>query len=369
MQAEARQLLPGTLLHRGRYSLQKSLHKQEWPLGIVETTWAAFDTRIEKSLVIIRELNMPDGVPVEANFIPYTATKVFTSIGRNGHILPLRDVFSDQGSHFFVFEPVDGLPLMTLMFNNGRKLPAKEVVTCCLQIVELLDICWQQSPPLVHGNIRPEYIVKKSSDSQYVLTNFSVALAGGLARVVAGMEEKGSSPQTSHVLMKGLMDRRADLYMLLEVALYAITGQWLSGVGDTLIPAMVTASDISPNLRAILLKGLRVSLEQRYQTPAELYQDLQVLQSGYERELSPLHFAMSELGTLPSVPVVQVVKPESMDPLITDLPVGGLLEQTLLVPLPEELPPLKEANDMRNAALWFVGMMFCLMLLLGHGLL
>jgi serine/threonine protein kinase len=255
------------------------------------------------------------------------------------------------------------------MFNNGRKLPEKEVIDCCLQIVELLDVCLRQSPPLIHGNIRPEYIVKKSSDSQYVLTNFSVALAGGLAWVIADMEGREPSSQTSNILMKGKMDGRVDLYMLLEVAAYAITGQWFSGFGESLIPAMLTASNISPQLQAILLKGLRVSLEQRYQTPAELYQDLLALQSGYKKELSSLHFAMSELGTLPSIPAVPVVKPEPIVPFITDLSVEGPLEQTLLVPLPEELPPLKESNDMRNAVFWFTGMIFCLLLLLWHGLL
>ena len=45
------------------------------------------------------------------------------------------------------------------------------------------------------------------------------------------------------------------------------------------------------------------------------------------------------------------------------------LERTLLVPLPEELPPLKDAHDFRNAVLLFTSMLFLLLLLLGHGIL
>jgi hypothetical protein len=121
---------------------------------------------------------------------------------------------------------------------------------------------------------------------------------------------------------------------------------------------------LSPQLRALLLKGLRVTLDQGYRNPAELYQDLFALQSRYEREPSSQVSIMSEKITLPSIPLVQAVKSEPADLIVPFQPI----EQALLVPLPEELPPLKEAHDMRNAALWFVGMVFCLVLLLGHSL-
>jgi hypothetical protein len=382
-QADMEPLLPGTLLHRDRYSLQKNLHKQEWPLGIVETIWSAFDTRVVKSFVLIYELSMPNDVPREAQEIAYSATKVFTSIGRNAHVLPLRDVFGDKGRSFFVFEPVDGFSLSTLMFNSGKNLPEKEVVTCCLQLVELLDLCSQQSPPLIHGNIRPEYVVKKSIDSQYVLTNFSVALAGGLAQIVADRENVSLSPYTGLArgtiptgsLMKGKMDGRTDLYALLAMAHYAVRGYWLPGGGGvssvsameaSSIPMIAAGPDLSPQLRAILLKGLRAPLHQRYQRPSELYQDLFLLYKQYQGTPSS---SLSEQNTQPPVaPMMQAAESEQVDFAMPSQPGDEPLERVLLVPLPEELPPLREAHDMRNAVLWFVGMLFCLVLLLGHHL-
>ena len=362
-QTNLQPLLSGTPLHRDRYILQKNLHEQEWPLGIVETIWSAFDTRIAKSLVLIYELSISNDAPKKVQDIPYTATKSFTSIGRNIHVLPLRDVFSDKGRSFFVFEPVDGLSLLTLMFNSGRKLPEKEVVACCLQMVELLQVCLHQSPPLVHGNIRPEFIVRKSIDSQYVLTNFSVALAGGLAQIVAELEESADSPSFPHMLMRGKMDGRTDLYALLATAHYAVTGYWLSDINS-----MATGSDLSPQFRAILLKGLRSSLQQRYQSPSELYQDLLALYSAYQKGSGSQFFAVGERSTQPVAPTMEVAKNELADFIVPRQPIEEPPAQSFLMPLPEELPPLKEAHDFRNAVLWFAGMLFCLVILLGRGM-
>ncbi len=376
VQADTQPLLSGTLLHRDRYSLQQNLRKQDWSLGIVETMWSAFDTRIANSLVLIYELSMPHNLPNEVQVLPYTATKAFTSIGRNTHVLPLRNVFRDKGRSFFVFESIDGVSLSTLLFNSGRQLPEKEVITCCLQIVELLDLCSQQSPPLIHGNIRPEYVVRKSIDSQYVLTNFSIALAGGLAQIMADREYLSPTLRTTNTLMRGMTDGRTDLRALLAMAHYAITGYWLAG-GETShtpmmetssIPRMAIGSDLSPPLQAILLKGLLTPLHQGYQRPAELYQDLLALYRGYERVSLSVLSAMSEKNTQPFIPVVLAEKSEPTDFMVQDQPREELPEQFLLVPAPEELPPLKDAHDIRNAVLWFAGMLFCLVLLVGHSL-
>ena len=134
------------------------------------------------------------------------------------------------------------------------------MVACCLQIVDLLNVCAQQFPPLIHGNIRPEYVVRRSLDSQYVLTNFSVALAGGLAHIVADMEDGSKTPLANSTLMRGKMDVRTDLYALLAMAHYAVRGYWLSGLESSGIPTQMAGSDLSPHLRAILLKGLLAPL-------------------------------------------------------------------------------------------------------------
>jgi serine/threonine protein kinase len=363
-QADMQQLLPGVLLHRDRYGLQKTFRRREWPLGIVETIWSAADTRFTRSSVVIYELNVPNDAPKETHAIPYVATKIFTSVGQHPHILALRDVFREKGRSFFVFEPIYGLSLLSLMRRSSGKLPEQEVITCCLQIADLLDVCSQQSLPLIHANIRAEYIVKKPTDSQHVLTNFSVALAGGLAQIMADMAKVSFSPYNTTEPIRGKIDGQTDLSALLTTAHYAATGRQLSGTN-----ALGAGSDLSPGFRAILLKGLGITLHRGYQKPSELYQDLLALRSEYRGTSPSLRKATGEQGSQSFAPTVQVPKQSKPKDFIAPIqPIAEQPERTLLVPLPEELPLLKEGHDMRNAILWFVGMLLCLVILLGHGL-
>ncbi len=350
------------LLHRNRYNLQKKLHRQTWPLDIVETVWTAVDTRPTQPNVIIYELSMPNDVPKEAHAIPYMATKVFTSLGSNSHIPALRDVFSDKDHNYFVFEAIEGSSLSTLMFNNGGKLPEQEVVACCLQIVELLNICSQQSPPLIHGNIRPEYIMKKLTDSQYILTNFSVALAGGLVEIIADTKDAAYFKQSTAESIQGRVNGRADLGALLEIAYYAVVGQWLSDTN-----ALRDNSALSRPFHAMLSKGLLAPPHQRYQNPAQLYPELLLLHKRYKNipYSVPPSATRKQSMPPPEAPMVQVAKNENRSEEFIS-PVPQRKEQPELVL--QELSPLKYAHDLRNAALWFTGMLFLLILLLGRGL-
>src|SRR5207253_4004699 len=94
----------------------------------------------------------------------------------------------------------------------------------CLQTVELLELLSQQSPPLVHGLIRPEHAIISLSGTQYLLTNFSVILAGGATQFVSGVDRSQLSPFMSSELLRGVIDARLDLYSLLATAYYAVTG-------------------------------------------------------------------------------------------------------------------------------------------------
>jgi hypothetical protein len=348
-QSDLRPLPNGTLLYRERYRLQQVLHEQEWPLAVKEIIWSAFDRRFSDSPVVIYELIVLAEASSEVQSIPYNATKTFTAIGRQPHIPMLRDVFNERGRHFFVFESVRGVPLSVLMERNGGKLSEQEMVACCLQITSLLDMFFQQSIPLMHGNIGPECIVKEFSASHFVLTNFSVVLAGGLARMVANLTDLSPLPE----ILKGKLDGSDDLYALLVTTYYALTG---SRVLTSQSIAM--ASELSAGFRIILSKGLHLSPEQCYQAPAELHQDLLALSDSFGSISSP----SSSGDILPTL-----VTPEPCEAESVAL-VGTQTGYTLALPLYEDLHPLKESNDFRNAVLWFIAAIAFIMLFLGRGL-
>ena len=360
MASNARPLLPGVLLRGGRYRLQELQERQDWLSGVFEAVWIGKDAHRAGSQVIITEVVLPENTSVMTQSILRTATMALATVGRHPHIPGLWDAFSDQGRSFFVFEPIEGETLIGHMRYSGRTLPEQEVIECCLQLTDVLELLSQQSPHLVHGLIRPEHIVLSRNNSHYILTNFSVVLAGGATQYIVGMERSRLSSYTAPEFLRGVVDVRTDLYSLIATAYHAVTGSAPTGISGSIPQAQRINPNVSSAFDAILSRGLRTVPNQRYQRPSELRQDLLAMRS--------------VSGTLvsgkDSNPVFQNSSPTfvSKNGQQTDLPVqhttdqvaqvlplllntnNDMEEPVLLLPEPEDLPPMRAGNDTMNAA-------------------
>ncbi len=365
--ASMRPLAPGTVLRNGRYRLQEQQGRQEWAGGASEIWWLAQDAQRSTQAVAICEVVIPDGQSMLMQSALRTATMVLTSVGRHPSIPTLWDVFSDQGRNFFVFELVEGDSLLGRMRRTGRALSEADVRACCLQMAELLELLSQQSPPLVHGLIRPEHIVIARADGRYVLTHFSVLLASGSIQFIAGMERMQSSPYTAPEFTRGIVDVRSDLYSLLATAYHAVTGSLPSAVGGTIPSAQQLNPTISAQFERILARGLRSNVAQRYQYPSELRQELLAVNS--------VHGSVAPAATTPyNGPSMQAqslisAQPEAGNvdvllPMMASL-AGDFEEQDRksLLPDPEALPPMAERNDLVIAGMWLAGILVVLVVL------
>jgi serine/threonine protein kinase len=302
------------------------------------------------------------------------ATMALTSVGRHPHIPTLWDAFSDQERNFFVFEPVEGESLLAHLRRTGRALPEQDVIECCLQMTEVLDLLAQQTPPLVHGLIRPEHIISVRSGSQYILTNFSIILAGGATQFIAGIDRLRLSPYMAPEFSRGVVDTRSDLYSLIATAYHVATGSVPAAVASSgSIPqAQRLNPNVSPQLDAILSKGLRPIASQRYQRPAELRQELlsmrSVSGSVAQRGASfPGTAAQRPAPSMPN-PLAQGVQgaPGGVEQLLPGMMASVLddeaQERRLLLPAPEDLPPLEPSNDAQISFWWLAGIIVCLIL-------
>jgi hypothetical protein len=369
--SEARQLIPGTILRNGRYRLHELQERQEWLSGVHEATWIAQDAQRGASQVMICELILPENGAMVMQSTLRSATMALTSVGRHPHIPALWDAFSDRGRNFFVFEPVQGESLLNRMRRTGRALPEQDVIECCLQMTEVLELLAQQSPPLVHGLIRPEHILVGRAGSQYVLTNFSIILAGGATQFVSGIDRSRLSPYAAPEFVRGVIDVRSDLYSLMSTAYHTVTGSMPTGISGSIPQAQRLNPNVSPQFDAILGKGLRPIASQRYQRPSELRQELLALRSVSSTLVPRTGQGLSqpstrvsdnaqrgqqaEMGTSQRVPDAVAQALQSLVPEDED-------ERKLLLPRPEELPPLEEKNDMLHAAIWLTAILVCLVL-------
>src|SRR6266568_917753 len=146
-------------------------------------------------------------------------------------------------------------------------------------MTEVLELLAQQSPPLVHGLISPEHIMITRSGSRYVLTNFSIVLAGGATQFISGIDRTRLSVYTAPEFVRGVIDVRSDLFSLLATAYHTVTGSVPAGVSGSIPQAQQLNPYVSAQLDAILAKGLRPVASQRYQRPSELRQDLLAMRS------------------------------------------------------------------------------------------
>ncbi len=372
--AVTQSLTPGTILRGGRYRLQELHERQDWLAGAYEATWIAQDAQRGASQVMICELVFPENDPFVVQSALRTAAIALTSVGRHPRIPTLWDAFSDRGRNFFVFESAQGESLLNRMRRTGRAMQEQDVIECCLQMTEVLELLAQQSPSLVHGLIRPEHILAGRTGSQYMLTNFSIVLAGGATQFVAGVDRTRLSPYAAPEFVRGVIDVRTDLYALMATAYHAVTGSMPTGVSGSIPQAQRLNPNVSAQFDAVLGKGLRPIASQRYQRPSELRQELLTIRpisgtlatgftgQGPERPLNRVADSAEkkqkfEPATAQSVPDSVALALQS---LATDIDE----DERLLLPRPEELPPMEERNHVLGAAIWLGAMAVCLVLLI-----
>ena len=381
--AERNSLPPGTILRGGRYRLYELQEKQEWLSNAYEAMWVAQDAQRGAAQVIICEVALPDSNPMVVQTILRSSTMALTSVGRHPHIATLSDAFSDKGRHFFVFEPVEGESLLSRMRRTGRAMQEQEVIECCLQMTEVLELLAQQTPPLVHGMIRPEHIIVGRGNSGYVLTSFSILMAGGATQFIAGIDRTRLSVYSAPELTRGVIDVRSDLFSLIATAYHAVTGSIPASVSGSVPQAQRLNPNISPQFDAILSKGLRPIASQRYQRPSELRQELLAMRSvngslvsgtgqRFDQPASRVpDFGQSSQRPAPTSTATTASPsrvPDSVAQAFQSLaPADDLEEQKLLLPRPEELPPLDERNNTLHAALWLSAILVCLILLIYFG--
>lgn len=372
----ARPLTPGAQLRGNRYRLQELLERQDWLSGVFEAAWIGRDSQRGGQQLVICEVTLPETTTVMSQSILRTATLALANVGRHPRIPALWDAFGDQGRSFFVFEPIEGESLLQRLRYTGRPLPEQEVIECCLQMTEVLDLLSQQSPQMVHGLIRPEHIIADRNVSQYSLTNFSVVLAGGATQFVVGMERNRLSAYTAPEFVRGVVDVRTDMYSLIATAYHAVTGTVPSGLSGSIPQAQRINHAISSEFDAILTKGLRAVANQRYQRPSELRQDLLALRSvsgslvssgnapAANSGAAAAHYAPPQPARGNQQPQFAQRNQAGFMPLPISLPTNEPdNEKVLLLPKPEDLPPMKQGDDRLGAALWLGTILISLIIL------
>jgi hypothetical protein len=367
---ESKPLVAGTLLYGERYRLSYKQGQQQWLAGAYETSWIAQDTHRQGAPVMISEVSIPGDVSHVVQSLLRTAIHILSSTSKLSYAVKLLDVFREHGKDFFVFQAVNGVSLLSYLQHTGNTLQEQEVIRGCLEITRALEKFSHQS--LVHGLICPEHIIVEQGSLKWYLTNFSIFVSARAIQYISGIDRSLLSPYTAPEFSSGVIDARSDLYALMATAYQMVTGALPTNASEPISQSQRSNSFVSSPLAAIFSKGLHPILEQRYQQPSELLQDLLALSSASNissienkppshSQQAKQHYSASERQTSPTS--VQVA-PDAIEQIFSTFTsqAGREISKDVLLH-PEELPPLPQSNDILIAACWLTAILICLFIL------
>ena len=198
----------------------------------------------------------------------------------HSNIVAAYDIVNSGELHYIVMELVEGITLRDYIARKGR-LSNKETIGIALQAAEGLSEAHKNG--IIHRDIKSQNLII-SKDGRIKIGDFGIAKA-------ASTDNNGQSViGSAHYIAPeqaatGVADARSDLYSL-GISMYEmITGRLPfqgenaeevieAHLRDAMVPPNVYNSGIYPALNDIIIKATKKAPEDRYQSAAELIEDL-----------------------------------------------------------------------------------------------
>lgn len=210
------------------------------------------------------------------------------------NVVPMVDVVQSGEGLFLVMEYVHGESLSRLMRTarqTKEKIPPKIVAAIMCGVLLGLHAAHDTKGPdgsllgVVHRDVSPQNIIVGSDGSARVL-DFGIAKAQGRSQVTREGQIKGKLAYMAPEQIRGQVDRRTDVFAAAVVLWEMLAGRRLhDGAKDVDIVTRVVQGNfpppshmtpaLSPEIDAMVLKGLAVDPKLRYATARDLALELQ----------------------------------------------------------------------------------------------
>jgi serine/threonine-protein kinase len=209
------------------------------------------------------------------------------------NVVPILDVVADEGELFLVMEFVPGEAISKLFRKTPEGVPASIASSIGVGMLEGLHAAHEargddgEALSIVHRDVSPQNVLI-GSDGVARLIDFGVAKAVGNASATRDGQIKGKVAYMAPEQIRcEPVDRRADIYAASVVLWELITGKrYFDEAGSdaavvlrTLTKEPVAPSkvrpEVSPELDAVILKGVSRDPADRYATAREMAQALE----------------------------------------------------------------------------------------------
>jgi eukaryotic-like serine/threonine-protein kinase len=306
----------------GRFELVERLGS-----GGFGTVWKAYDTVLKRSVAL--KIPHPDQFCPRSTLVLMQEARSVASLKHAGLAL-VYDVGEEAGTPYIAREYIHGSSLRDQL--RLERLSCRRAAEICLDVAAALHHAHERG--IVHSDLKPGNILLDELGTAYV-TDF------GLAQV----KEQGTrsdqrlgtlcymAPEQAAEPIREI-DRRTDVYALGVVLYEMLAGQRpFQASGDALLKAIETCEPARPrkthrriprDLEAICLRCLNKAPGDRYQTAAELADDLRKFLQGEPVGARPLSVPMRLERWARRRPAIAALALTSLMLLIAVLGVGAV---------------------------------------------
>lgn len=294
-------LKSNTLLLNGRYQIKETLGEGGFGItykGIylknnvivaIKELWPEKSARVDNN--VIWSFNIfPQEKQLQIRKFKLEADNQKKCIHPN--IPKIYDCFEENNTIYIVMEFIEGKSLLKIIENEGI-LSESRVKKYFIQVAEALKVIHQNN--FLHRDIKPENIIINPQD-QAILIDFGATkeFIDGITSTMSTVLTRGYAPYEQYST-KSKRFTATDFYALCASMYELLTGKLPqdaaervdsilhNGGKDSLISPRQIRPEISPLMENIILTGMRIKVEERFQNAEEL---IKALQGNF---LSPLH--------------------------------------------------------------------------------
>lgn len=261
----------------GRYKIVSELGR-----GAMGVVYKATDPLLERS-VAVKTINMAlerDGIEnYERRF--YQEARAAGALS-HPNIVTIYDIGKSGEIAYMAMEFIEGVELRSLI-GEGRPLPVAQAVSIAVQVAEGLAYAHQRG--IVHRDVKPPNIMIMSNGAVKI-TDFGIArMRASESLTQTGMMLGSPKYMSPEQVLGKRADVRSDIFSL-GIILYEMLAGTAPFGGENVTALMYQIVNLAPPapsvvnfdvpevLDYIVAKMLAKSLDERYQSAAELAQDL-----------------------------------------------------------------------------------------------
>lgn len=235
-------------------------------------------------------------------------------------VLPkVSDHFSENGEQYLVMEHIAGDDLSKRLEAAQKPFPTSWVLFWADQLLDALSYLHSHEPPIIHRDIKPQNL-KLTDENHIVLLDFGLSKNSTGQTITSGTGSSGSVVgYTPHYApmeqIRGTgTNQKSDLYSLSATLYQLMTNSvpadalsradsLLNAMPDPIRPLSEINPEISPDVSAVILKGMEVSQEKRWPNAREMQRALRKAYSSMQEAMTAHTVAFTadtELGSVPS---------------------------------------------------------------------